>query len=319
MKNIKTATLLALLATVLARPVWADSQEPQVSYADSRIVFGPSIEESMTRIGYLTIDTGRDLFSSDYEIPDYDGVWLAENADKRGRIQYKGSGVGFASGGVGDEFGLARGFASSVTYLSPDMEGLRLVGSYGQDKAGNWGGPSNANPFRSSAEQWTAGLNYGRELSGFQYEADVYIGKRTVSNGLGFKENSYDSSGVGMELAYGGFSLGGSYNTMGQVRLDGYAARTNMLTSDGDVITIEAGYSDGPYRLALSYLDANSNEQLSSGVGDFSSVQLSGVYELDKNVDLNGSAFFAKFNDDAMTRSSNDNAWAAVVGVRMTF
>jgi predicted porin len=115
--------------------------------------------------------------------------------------------------------------------------------------------------------------------------------------------------GLGAQLGYAGFSVGGAY------RRDDRGISSNGDQTDWNV---GVGYATGPWAFSLGY-GAASQEQTAGGEDKFALVELAARYNLGPGIEL--AAAIQRFDiEDSAGAAANENAgWAVAVGTALKF
>jgi len=158
--------------------------------------------------------------------------------------------------------------ANKIAYFTPRFEGFQLGVNYTPDATQNINGSlaQNQTGYRYGK---AVALNYTNTLAGVAVQA--YGGYLTweapapvVGQNSAFAKDP-DAYGAGLNLAYMGFGLGGSWAqikdglsmTRGNTGVAPTFGGTNAYTIDGNVYEIGVSYTFGPAMVSLNYLDGN--------------------------------------------------------------
>ncbi|WP_337996335.1 porin [Oleispirillum naphthae] len=131
-------------------------------------------------------------------------------------------------------------------------------------------------------------------------------------------KSSKDASdwAVGLNLTYGGFTLGGAYR--------GINAPESTASASADGFAWDAGlmYAEGPYAVSLNYRKSSAEGATNNKGKDIIDTYAVGAkYALGAGVDLFGQVAYADYKDgDSVTpANSNDGAYGGVVGIHLDF
>lgn len=225
--------------------------------------------------------------------------------------------------------GQSGAFNESVTYITPTFYGLTAVASYTPNDIKNVRGPVNLKT--TMHDFFGAGLNYTDSFDGFGVKASAAWARASIGPEWGivaFTPGQYvNFYNAGLNLSYGGFTLGGSlrwnnHNEKGhgladQLSLDGHAWDAGLVYG-GDVWT--AGVSLYKSRVTgHSYRNGGKKEEITF-------IQTSASYTLGPGVSLQGLVGYGDYkastagHDPRGTRYGNVNrGWAALGGVAIEF
>ncbi|NQV57081.1 MAG: porin [Rhodospirillales bacterium] len=199
-----------------------------------------------------------------------------------------------------------------IVYITPPISGFRVGLSYV---------PSTANVNTQPAVGGTAGtdtqiydliVSYGGKIGGSMVNADVgYFQKH------GTAANSIKAWRGGMVFTVGGVAIGGSYKKVDPV--DSGLAGT-ATSPEEEVWDIGASYGTGPYKFSAAYLsDEKPLASSTPGEDKVSKFVLGTEYKVGPGIELLGTAAYVKWEDEATDDASNNDGWALVGGIKVSF
>ena len=201
-----------------------------------------------------------------------------------------------------------------ITYYTPRFFGFQGGASFTPSNAEDASAfaPVNKNQARTSA--WTGAINYVNSFSGFDVAVSAGISYwpkvQNVVSTSSLSDDIVDYS-FGINLGYMGFVVGGAYRR--------YDAGDNNV-NDGYAYSIGATYTTGPFAVGLSWHHSHTEGLTTAGVEDnVDQILLSGAYTMGPGVDLIGSIFYMKYDDNTSVEANNNKGVGAVGGVRLSF
>ena len=200
--------------------------------------------------------------------------------------------------------------AMGISYLSPSFSGVSVGLTYKPDTTDESANTAQTNP----NDGWTASMAYSGTVGDVTVGADIFHGVLNDSAAAGTQTAGYDETGVGVSVGFGGFTFAGAYKAIDQAEFAG----TSSL--DGKVWTVGGSYAAGAASVSLGWLHGESVGDVSTAGNDEKDIiQLSGAYDLGGGVALAGSAFRAEYDDEAAAAGSNNEGWAVVGGLNISF
>ena len=230
---------------------------------------------------------------------------------------------------LGDSLGKAEG----ITYLTPTFYGLTLGGSYIPNDEKNVRGPVNTT--QSMKDTFVVGANYTNSFgdvgvkTSFGWARTTYGREFLPGQQSGQKVNIFNT---GLNLSYGGFTLGGSFRwNVHDVRHGGLGGPNTLTGFSMNGHAWDAGlmYATGPWAASLSYFGSrvDGDSRTNQGKKDqVSVVQASAKYTLGPGVDLQGLVGYGDFrlaSNNTVAQSAENGAvnrgWAVMTGVAVQF
>jgi outer membrane protein OmpU len=218
-----------------------------------------------------------------------------------------GSTNGGLSTGIGND-------QQRITYYTPRFfgfqGGISFTPSNGEDTTAF--APVDKNTTRTYA--WHGAVNYVNTFGGFMVAASAGISYWPSVDGAPSTSNLDDSIldyQFGLNLGYAGFVVGGAYRR--------YDAGDNSI-NDGWAANIGVTYTTGPFAIGLSWHHSEAEgSTATSGEDKVDQVLASAAYTLGPGVDLIGSVFWIKYDDETGVDANNNEGVGVVGGVRLSF
>lgn len=218
-----------------------------------------------------------------------------------------GSTNGGLSTGIGND-------QQRLTYYTPRFfgfqGGISFTPSNGEDTTAF--APVDKNTVRTYA--WHGAVNYVNTFGGFMVAASAGISYWPSVDGVASTSNLDDSIvdyQFGLNLGYAGFVVGGAYRR--------YDAGDNSI-NDGWAANIGVTYTTGPFAIGLSWHHSEAEGSTADGSEDkVDQVLASAAYTLGPGVDLIGSLFWIKYDDETGVDANNNEGFGAIGGVRLSF
>ena len=197
-----------------------------------------------------------------------------------------------------------------ISYISPSFSGFTFGAGFRPDTDGTEAPQSQAN----DNSGWSAGVAYDGELSGVTIGVDATYGVVNDNKAAGTQTAARKEAALGASIGFGAFTIGGAYKNVDQPK---YAGFTSV---DGSVWIIGGSYTSGPASVSIGYFHSEAEGNVNTAADDKKTVyQLSGSYDLGGGIALAGSVLKAKFDDETTAAGNNNEGWAALAGVRVSF
>ncbi len=219
-----------------------------------------------------------------------------------------GCAVGGGSAGVG-----AAGCDSQrVTYFTPRFAGFQVGASFTPNM-----GREDANNFDDKRATRTNGVhasvNYMNNFSGLQLNASAGMSSlKKVDNAAANTAAGNDvvDYAIGLQVGMSGFMVGASYRNVD----------ADLAVENGNGFSVGATYTTGPFSVGLSYLKSETNGLAANTAKDkMSQVLFSANYQIGPGVDLIGSIFNIKWEDEGRAVADNNKGTGVVGGIKLTF
>jgi outer membrane protein OmpU len=225
-----------------------------------------------------------------------------------------------------------------ISYYTPRFEGFQLGLSYTPEISQDRGDlvKYEGNNYKNS---FSAGLNFTRSFGAFDTAAYAgYVTHDAPDFANGATKKDPKAYGVGAQVAYAGFRLGGSYskfkdgyalgganNTVGsQVSTTGSTGQIDNV-NDGRAFDVGLTYTFGPAEVGITYFDGKTKASTTISGDDKSKIySISGRYTLGPGVQLLATGFHAKIEGEGTTLSAgqdtdNNKATGILGGVVLSF
>jgi outer membrane protein OmpU len=200
-----------------------------------------------------------------------------------------------------------------IAWISPTISGLRLGLSYEPSSAeGSDAPPAVGGNSGTDVQTYDVAINYATKVGSADVKADVaYFEKHGASTA------SNATWRVGGTVAVGGVTIGGSYMDVDNID----TGRGGLAGSDEEVAyDIGAMYATGPFTVSATYFHVE--QPLASGTpGDdeHDKFILGMNYNMGPGVDLQGTLAYVDWEDESTADADNNDGWALVGAVQVTF
>lgn len=213
------------------------------------------------------------------------GAWVANPG-----VAYRGHSIADVGSG-----------ADALTYISPSFGGFQVGASYIPTAV------SHNRAFKANqAAGFGAGAVYAGEFGGVSVHADaahVWVDAPGDANVRDWQ--------LGLQLGYAGFSVGAGYSNV-----DDETGILAGAASEADVWEAGIAYATGPYAVALSYRNQETEIDGLAADHEVHHWQLGGAYTMGPGVKLEGQVLHMDFDNNA---GVTNEGWAAYTGVALSF
>ncbi|NQV55557.1 MAG: porin [Rhodospirillales bacterium] len=200
----------------------------------------------------------------------------------------------------------------AVNYISPQVSGFRVGLYYRPSSNGGNTMPAVGGTPGTDTQSYGAVLNYETKMGSTSVKAHVgNVWDR------GAATSSVDRLMLGGRLGFGDITVGGAYNRVSNAH-SGIEGTTT--SSEGEGYEVGLKYAPKGYSLSLTY--HTSSEDLASatqGEDSITTVNLGGTYNMGPGVDLVGAIFWQEYEDELTTDADNNDGFAVVGGVKVSF
>lgn len=183
-------------------------------------------------------------------------------------------------------FSLMAADANKVTYFTPRFAGFQLGLSYTPETSYNGPNPNGRalNPSNSSIEDVVeVALNYAGSFGGLDLGVSGFYVSGDAPSPLASDPEEW---GLGLNLGFGGFTLGGAWYQSEDLGLFGVSAPLPSTAGfEEEVWTVGLSYATGPWTVGVAYLE----DELSAAGGGTAKAktwQTGGGYNLGSGVDI---------------------------------
>ncbi|KAB7738510.1 porin [Parvibaculum sedimenti] len=194
-------------------------------------------------------------------------------------------------------FSLMATDSNKISYFTPRLAGFQLGLSYTPD-AQNHGPSENGlvllpkdytnNPYdyNNINQVFEIALNYAGTFGGVDVGVDGFYTGGNAMNNVNADPEEY---GLGANLGYAGFTLGGAWYQSNDLDYK-YGISYARKDAGAEVWTVGLKYATGPWTVGIAYLDGQDNSD--GGLGNYrdgresQTVQLGGGYNLGSGVDI---------------------------------
>lgn len=212
------------------------------------------------------------------------------------------------------------GDAEGITYVAPTFYGLTLGASYKPNSSQDTRAASriNGNADVTAGEIYGVGALYANTFGGVDLKVSAGWATYDLNQGAAVAQgkDGVQEYAFGTQLAYAGFTVGGSYRKLNS---DAGANNTAVLPESR---TWDAGiqYASGPYAVSLFYFNSKSaGTQNVAGDDEFTVYQLSGKYALGPGVDVLATVGHAEYEDETNLAQNENKGWSVMTGLSLAF
>jgi hypothetical protein len=206
--------------------------------------------------------------------------------------------------GAGDSMG--------VYYITPTISGLRVGADYIASNTNTDTSPSVGGNDGTESQTYGLAVNFSDKVGSLNIKADI-----------GYREDhgaANDSSAMwrgGMNIGIGAFTVGGSFKDQSDIDT-GKGGTAN--SDEEEAWDIGISWASGPFRLSATYFHAE--RPLASGTQGEDQVDkifVAGDYTMGPGVSLNGTLMHVDWTDESTADADNNDGWAVVGGVKVSF
>ena len=225
--------------------------------------------------------------------------------------------------------------SGKFTYISPRFAGFQAGISYIPNLES--GGDNNSaltkigtgdNGRNSGLKNGVAGgLNYTETFGDVGVQASGgAMWAESFSGGANGNNSNLVAYNAGLQLSFGGFSVGGGWVivpqgqrgvvTAAQAGTTG-AVAGSPIRSNGTSWTAGAAYEFGPYKVGVDYMKGENNKTTSGGLDRLEQAVVSGTYTLGPGIRLVGGVFYYDWEEE--NSMSKNNGVGGVTGLKLAF
>jgi len=199
-----------------------------------------------------------------------------------------------------------------LVYYSPRFSGFKIGASY-RPSATN----TNAVP--------ATGGNAGTEVQQFDFTAEykAKLGSADINADVGYLENhgpvasSNKGWRAGLSAGFGNVTVGGSYRKREAIDT-GIAGTAN--DPELTVYDIGIAFEQGPWGVSAAYLHGEAPLATgTTGDDEVDIIELGASFNMGPGVDLMGSFMLGDWSDESTADGNNNEGWAVVGGVKVSF
>lgn len=239
--------------------------------------------------------------------------------------------------------------SGKFTYITPRFAGLQAGVSfipqtesggddnngayYVRNTNGGFQGTQVATARSRYKNGWAGGVNYTQAFGsvGVQGSLGAMYFDRGKQQPIGSNGSDLFAWNAGLQLAFGGFSVGGAYmDSPNKNTVQATNATTGTFSLGGYSWTVGAAYEFGPYKIGLGYMYGQSpgvigstNAALVNNLGNDQSLQqavLSGTWTMGPGIRLVGGVFAYDLNTDTpQVTGYNNQGIGAATGIKLAF
>ena len=208
---------------------------------------------------------------------------------------------------------LGTGNDIKLTYLTPEFNGFQAGFSYEPSSAtASDAMPSVGGTLGTDTQEYNVGVTYSGKIGSAGISADL-----SYKEDHGTAANSYSGFRGGLNLTAGQFTIGGSFKNIDAID-SGVEGTANSPEEEGFDIGVQ--YDLGSTSVSLTYLQ--SDMPLASGTTGDDSVEaftIGASYAVGPGIDLLGTAARVEYSDEGTNDANNNDGWAVIGGIGITF
>lgn len=200
-----------------------------------------------------------------------------------------------------------------ITYLTPRWNGVQLGVSYLPD-IDPTGGDRNALVLDTASyhDGFSVGLNYKDNFSGVDLVSAV--GYQFAAAPEGTASDDFNAWTAGLNLGFGGFTLGGSYADV----MDG--AAVGATSTAGQAYDIGLGYEVGALGFSVTYFHGEMDGDVFATADDENNSYTAAIrYDLGKGVAVLGSVGYSELEGEVPGASDDNDGWYITSGLALRF
>ncbi|MBT3916061.1 MAG: porin [Rhodospirillaceae bacterium] len=218
-----------------------------------------------------------------------------------------------ATSSVGTASHIGGGDSMKIVYISPIFSGFRVGGSYT---------PSNTATDAQPAVGGTAGTETQTYDAMVQYKTNMGSTKLGVDLGYwethGAAASSLKAWRLGANLGFGAITLGGGYKVVED--LDTTTSLSGDPTNESKVYTAGVQYAAGGMKVGLGWVnEVKPMTAAIAGDDEGTKFALGGSFQLGTGVDFVGTLVHVDWDDEATTKGNNNDGWAVIGGIKVSF
>ena len=207
---------------------------------------------------------------------------------------------------------LGTGNSMKLTYLTPEINGFQAGFSYEPSSTNSDAMPAVGGNSGTDTQQYNIGIAYAGKLGSADVSADL-----SYKEDHGTAANSTSGIRGGVNLTAGQITIGGSFKKIDAID-SGIEGTANSPEEEGFDVGIQ--YGMGPTSVSLTYLQ--SDMPLASGTTGDDSVEaltIGASYTVGPGIDLLGTAARVEYSDEGTSDANNNDGWAVIGGIGITF
>lgn len=201
-----------------------------------------------------------------------------------------------------------------LTYFTPRFAGFQLGVSYARDNDEDNFFPTNIGAGSGNlSNMFDIGVNYVQTFGDFNVAASARWGIGQ-DNTAGYTNDNPTVLGFGLNLGYGGFTIGGSWVESNE---------TNNGVDDGVAYDVGVAYATGPWTFSMTYFRGENGEPAGGTcaagcVDEQDTFGVAANYQLAKGVRLNVFGSYVDF-DSGFGPANDVDGWILGTGVGLSF
>lgn len=198
-----------------------------------------------------------------------------------------------------------------ISYRSPSFSGFQVGASYASSAADEGG---NINGATADRNLWSAALGYSGKFDDVSVKGSVYYAAEGSGDGATTQPAGRDAVGVGLKVGFGAFEVAGAYKSTDQGKV------TGGTSLDGTTWDVGVAYTSGPMKLSAGYMVDEREGTVATAADDKTThMQVAGSYDLGGGIKMSATVHRAEYDDETTANGSNNDGWAAVAGVEVSF
>ncbi len=207
---------------------------------------------------------------------------------------------------------IGAGDAMKIRYVSESFSGFTLGGSYTPSNTANNLMPAVGGTAGTETQTYDIGLKYKTKMGASSVGVDVGYWETH-----GAAANSLKSLRFGGELVIGDIKIGGAYKDTSD--LDSASSLSGDPTNESEAYEVGIQYTAGDVKIGLAYINEVRPMTATAGDDEETFYALGASYKIGNGVDLLGTLIRVDWDDEGTALANNNDGWALVGGIKVSF
>jgi outer membrane protein OmpU len=207
-----------------------------------------------------------------------------------------------------------------IVYFTPRFEGFGMGFSYSNQGINSDvvpGGDVNNAGSGSDGSLFDATLTFERKLGDVNVQADLGWLRNFSDQAPGGNSNDFTSVAGGVVLSFAGWSVGGRYSDRDYSANDKAGDGTDL---DESGYQVGIRYRSGPWGVSLAYQTAEKESTIAdTDDQEITTWQVGARYNIGPGISLRGTLLNIDYEDETTAAGNNNEGWAGIAGVRVSF